>query len=158
LNELGSACGSRKLRTAEKGSKLAGSSDPFLRLDATFDQTGLCLRGSRISCNGCWGRFFPSASPHTIRNPFSRSVAKMSELPEKLNPSSSSDEVNERDVSDMYHEVVRDAKEDLMTAGNDVGDMYRMGKQQQFKVGEQLQRLKRWAYSFWTSASSGSPP
>ena len=43
-----------------------------------------------------------------------------------------------KDIKEIYHEVVRDSAADVegkgASTGSDVGDMYRMGKEQQFKV------------------------
>ena len=60
----------------------------------------------------------------------------MAEVPEKRDYVAASDQDNQsgEDMTDMYHAVFRDAKEDFRTEGKDVDDMYRMGKEQQFKV------------------------
>jgi len=57
----------------------------------------------------------------------------MDEIPEK-DARLSDYEVQSQEVADMYHDVVKETIEDLQTRGADVGDMYRMGKEQQFKV------------------------
>ena len=47
------------------------------------------------------------------------------------------------DAADMYHAVVKESNENLKTEGADVDDMYRMGKQQQFKVRRRLCPCRR---------------
>jgi hypothetical protein len=55
----------------------------------------------------------------------------MAGLPEKSDYISS---VDLEDHEDMYHAVLKDTRENLDTEGKDVKDMYRMGKEQKFKV------------------------
>ena len=80
----------------------------------------------------------------------------MAELPEKSDYVASVENEMSGEELDMYHAVIKDAKEDMQTKGNDVGDMYRMGKQQQFKVrlmGPPLHQL----LNFPVSVSFGRP-
>lgn len=59
----------------------------------------------------------------------------MAELPEKSDFVAATDnDIRSEEMTDMYHAVIKDNREDLKTEGKDVGDMYRMGKKQQFKV------------------------
>jgi hypothetical protein len=60
----------------------------------------------------------------------------MAELPEKRDYVAGSDQdiQSGEEMTDMYHAVIKETKEDFKTEGKDVGDMFRMGKEQQFKV------------------------
>lgn len=64
----------------------------------------------------------------------------MAELPEKHDYVAASDQdiQSGEEMTDMYHAVIKETKEDFKTEGKDVGDMYRMGKEQQFKVRQLL--------------------
>lgn len=59
----------------------------------------------------------------------------MAGLPEKSDYMSN---VDLDDNEDMYHAVLKDTRENLDTEGKDVKDMYRMGKEQKFKVRPML--------------------
>lgn len=58
----------------------------------------------------------------------------MAGLPEKSDFIAGSEQDVGDDMTDMYHAVLKDTREDLKTEGKDVGDMYRMGKEQKFRV------------------------
>jgi len=47
-------------------------------------------------------------------------------------------DVHSNEATDMYHAVIKDTRQEFLTEGKDVDDMYRMGKEQQFKVGRFL--------------------
>ena len=59
----------------------------------------------------------------------------MAEVSEKGDFVVSEDQdVHSDEATDMYHAVIMDTRQDFLTKGKDIGDMYRMGKEQQFKV------------------------
>lgn len=62
----------------------------------------------------------------------------MASVEEKGNDITGSIQDDGGDMTDMYHAVLKDPRDDLKTEGNDVKDMYRLGKKQEFKVRPRL--------------------